>query len=354
SPENKRLLQAASVLGKDVPFALLKAIVEEPENELRRGLATLQASEFLYEARLFPDLEYTFKHALTHEVAYGGLLQERRRALHARIVEAIETLHRDRLGEHIERLAYHALQGELRDKAVDYLRQAGLKAAARSALADGRLWFEQALATLEALPKNQSTQEQAFEIRLELRPALSLLGEVRVMLARLREAASLAEQLNDDHGRSRVGALMAVTYAQMGELDEALVSGRRAREIAGRLGDLRLRILSTTYLELTHYFRADYERVTELASENLAALPADWVSEFFGLAAPPSVNDRTWLVMSLAQLGKFPEAAKHEGELIRLAEPTQHAYTVGLAYFAAALFNCLKGDWTKTRLLIEH
>ena len=172
-PEDKRLLQVASVVGKDVPFALLQAIAELPDEALRRGLDHLQAAEFLYEVGLFPDLEYSFKHALTHEVTYGGLLQERRRELHARIVDAIETLHRDRLGGEIERLAHHALRGELREKAVHYLRQAGLKAAARSALQDARGWFEQALGVLEALPESPSTLEQAFEIRLELRPVLT-------------------------------------------------------------------------------------------------------------------------------------------------------------------------------------
>ena len=165
-------MQTASVIGKDVPFALLQAIAELPDEALRRGLDHLQAAEFLYETGLYPDLEYSFKHALTHEVTYGGLLQERRRELHARIVDAIETLHGDRLGEQIERLAHHALRGELREKAVHYLRQAGLKAAARSALQDARAWFEQALGVLEALPESPSTLEQAFEIRLELRPVL--------------------------------------------------------------------------------------------------------------------------------------------------------------------------------------
>ena len=89
-PEAKRLLQTASVIGTEVSFPLLTAIADLPDTELHRHLAHLQAAEFLYETRLFPELEYTFKHALTHEVAYGSLLQERRRALHARIVEALE------------------------------------------------------------------------------------------------------------------------------------------------------------------------------------------------------------------------------------------------------------------------
>src|SRR5205809_5902140 len=120
TPEEKRLLQTAAVIGKDVPFALLQAIAGAPEDALRRSLANLQASEFLYESRLFPDLEYTFKHALTHEVAYGSLLQERRRALHARIVEAIEHFGSARLSEHVEQLAHHALHREVSDKARTY------------------------------------------------------------------------------------------------------------------------------------------------------------------------------------------------------------------------------------------
>jgi predicted ATPase len=83
---------------------------------------------FLYEARLFPQVEYTFKHALTHEVTYGGLLRDPRREVHARIVNAIEALHGDRLGEQIERLAHHAFHGELWEAAVQYAREAGMRA----------------------------------------------------------------------------------------------------------------------------------------------------------------------------------------------------------------------------------
>src|SRR5262245_21645581 len=353
-PEDKRLLQTASVVGKNVSLALLQAIAELPEEPLHCGLDRLQAAEFLYETGLFPDVVYSFKHALTHDVTYGGLLQERRRELHARIVDAIETLHRDRLDEQIERLAHHAVRGELRDKAVQYLRQAGHKAAARSALQDAQAWFEQALSVLDVLPENQATLEQGVEIRIELRPVQNLLGEVRRSLERLREAETLAAKLNDDRRRGRVYAFMTTTLSHLGELDEALVAGTQALEIAGRLGDLKLRLLTTIYLEQAHYHRCDYERVVELATDNLAALPAAWIYESFGSATPISIFDRYWLVRGLAELGRFAEAAQYAAETFRLAEPIHHAYTVGTAHFTAGWLHLLKGDWAQARSLIEH
>ena len=354
STEDKRLLQAAAVIGTDVPFALLLAVAELPEEDLRRGLGHLQAAEFLYETRLFPDLEYTFKHALTHEVTYGGLLQERRRDLHARLVVAIETLHRDRLGEQIERLAHHALRGEVWEKALPYLRQAGLKAAGRSALPEAREWLEQALEVLGALPETPSTQAQGFDIRLELRPLLGQLGEYRQVMERLREAEAIAEALNDDRRRGRVCAVMTNAHSQLGELDEALAFGTRALAIATRGGDLSLRLLTTTYLEQAHYFRGEYRRAVELATDNLAALPPGSDYEAFGAAMPLAIYDRYLLVRSLAQLGRFAEATRYEGEALRLAEPTRHAYPVGMAHLAASWLHLLVGDWARAGSLAEH
>ena len=88
----KHVLQSASVIGKDVPLPVLEAIADLPGEPLRAALGQLQAGELLHEASFFPEVEYTFKHALTHEVAYGSLLHETRRALHARIVEVTEAL----------------------------------------------------------------------------------------------------------------------------------------------------------------------------------------------------------------------------------------------------------------------
>jgi class 3 adenylate cyclase/tetratricopeptide (TPR) repeat protein len=352
-PAEKRLLEEAAVIGHDVPFTPLHAICGLTEDRLRGLLDNLQAAEFLYATQILPDLQYTFKHSLTHDVTYSGILHERRRDIHARIVDAIEQLYADRLGEQVERLAHHAMRGEKREKAVHYLWQAGGKAAARSALSEARAWFEQALGVLDALPESRAALEQAFEIRLELRRVLRQLGEGRQMLDQLREAESLAERLEDDRRLGQVCALMTTVHSTLDELDEALVTGTRALEIAGRLGDLRLRIVATSHLEQAYYYRGEYEHTVESVSDNLAALPADWVNENFGMAPLPSVFGRAHLIMSLAELGRFTEAAKYEVEAIRLTEPSKHLFTIGWVHFAASMLHLLKGDWAKAVSRVE-
>ena len=350
----KRLLHEAAVIGPDVPFALLHAISGLTEDQLRGLLNNLQAAEFLYPTQLFPDLQYRFKHALTHDVTYRGVLNERRRDIHVRIVDAIETLYQDRLGEHVELLAHHAVRAQLQEKAVPYLRQAGRKATGRAALSDARTWLEQALDVLRVLPESQAALEQAFEVRLELRSVLRQLGEVRRMLDHLREAEAVAERLKDDRRRGRVCAIMTTVLSTLDELDEALATGTRAVEISQRVGDLSLSVVTKSCLEEAYYYRGEYEHVVEIAVENLAALPTEWAHEYFGLAVPPSVFGRAWLIMSLAELGRFAEAAKYEAEATRLAAPTEHAHTIGWAHLAASMLHLFKGDWGKARSLVEH
>ncbi len=206
-------MQVASVIGMDVPFALLQAIAELPDEALHRGLDHLQAAEFLLRDWAVSGSRYVFKHALTHEVAYGGLLPERRREMHARIVEAIETLYRDRLAEQIERLAHHTVQGEFKETAVHYLRQAGLKPT-------------RAIGALQRLGpgsrKRSSFSERspkpvhagvAFDIRLELRPVLVSARRNPVGAPAPAQAEALAQRWNDDSRRGRVCAFMTTSLA---------------------------------------------------------------------------------------------------------------------------------------------
>jgi predicted ATPase len=240
SPEDKRLLQTAAVIGHEVPFPLLQAIGEVPEEALHRGLDHLQAAELFYETRLFPEREYTFKHALTHEVAYGGLLQERRRVLHGRIVEVLEALAAERLAEQVDRLAHHALRGEVWDKAVTYCQQAGARTWDRAAFREAVAAFEQALQALAHLPESGDTRVLALELRLALVRPLSALGEHGRQLALLGEAEALARVLDDRARLGRVLATIAHMLTVTGDPDGAIAVGRQAPRTRGRARRERL------------------------------------------------------------------------------------------------------------------
>jgi class 3 adenylate cyclase/tetratricopeptide (TPR) repeat protein len=353
-PEEKRLLQIAAVIGTEVPFGLLQAIGELSEAELRRGLGHLQAAEFLYETRLFPDLAYTFKHALTHEVAYGTLLQERRRTLHARIVAASERLYADRLAEQAERLAQHAVRGEVWEKAVAYCRQAGLKAFARLALRDAVACFEQALAALTQLPESQATQAQAIDLRLDLRNACWSLGEVRQTLDYLREAATLATALDDQPRLGRVSAYMCRYFRGMGEHDSAVASGQHALAIADTLGDFALQIIAHFFLGIAYHARGDYPQAIELLRSNVGSLVGDRMREHFGQAGLPAVLSRTYLARCLAELGAFPEGIAHAEDAVRIAEAVDHSPSLLLASLGVGLLALRQGDLSRAIPALER
>jgi class 3 adenylate cyclase/tetratricopeptide (TPR) repeat protein len=353
STEDKRLLQVAAVFGKRVPLSLLRAVAELTDEALRGALDRLQAAEFVYETGLFSDLEFSFNHALTQDVAYGSMLQERRRELHARIVDVIETLHQDRLGEQIELLAHHALRGELREKAVSYLFQAGLKAGRHSAPRTAADCYDQALLVLEALPDSQYKLEQSFDIRIQLRGALTNLLETRKALQCLRMAEPLAEKLNDEGKRGRVCADMCLMNCLHGELDEALANGTRALAIAERIGDASLRFITGIYIAQVHWNRGEYDRVVELATGSLAVVPAGKVS-YVATAPPGPIWGQGYLVRSLSELGRFVEADSHVQEAFRRVEPIHHAFAVGMVHLTAGLRLLVKGDWVQARPLVER
>src|SRR5262245_56744649 len=250
-PEEKRLLQTAAVIGTEVPLPLLQAIADVSEEALHRGLAHLQAAEFLYETHLFPEPEYTFKHALTHEVAYGSLLLERRRGLHAHLVASIKALAPARGTEgasetkgrpagrqspdQVERLAHHALRGEVWDKAVTYCRQAGTRAYDRAAFREAVAAFEQALQALAHVPEDGDTRVLAIDHRRVLGNALTQLGEHGRHLALLGEAETLARALDDRVRLGRVLASRALGLMITADLDGAIAAGQQALDLAIKL-----------------------------------------------------------------------------------------------------------------------
>jgi class 3 adenylate cyclase/tetratricopeptide (TPR) repeat protein len=341
-PEDKRLLQAASVIGKDVPHRLLQAITELPEEVLQQGLRRLQVAEFLYETSLFPDVEYTFKHALTHEVAYGSLLQERRRGLHKQIMEAIEASYPDRLAEQVERLAHHALRGEAWEKAVAYLRQAGAKADARSAHREAAGYFEQALGALGHLPETRHTWERAFDLHIQVRSALRPLAQFERLLQHLQDAEALAEALKDDRRVGQVSAAMANYHWMRSDYQSALQSAQRALVAARE--ELPLQVQATFRLGHAYHALGDYWGAASRFRTCVELSHTDIPREQVGLTGLVAVTSRAWLTMSLAELGEIAEGAAQGEEALRLSEASDSAFSQILAYLGIGRLYLSAGD----------
>jgi class 3 adenylate cyclase len=350
----KQVAQIGAAIGREFSHTLIAAVSSLPPMDLDAALERLTASGLISRRGTSPDATYAFKHALVQDAAYATMLKSRRRQLHADIANVLV----ERLAATVERLpevvAHHFTEAGFASEAIDFWLKAGRLAHARWALREAVEFFERALEVLATLPESRSTLEQGFDIRLDLRQLLVRLGEVGRALERLREAGTLAERMNDDRRRGRVCAVMTSMHGGLGELDDGLASGARALQIAGRLEDLRLRILATSFLSQVRFFRGDHAQVVDLTTDNLSALPADWALENFGIAAPPSVHDRGYLIMSLAELGRFAEAAGPAAEAIRLVAPLLDAYAVGWAHLTDGTVHLLRGDWAQARPGFEH
>jgi predicted ATPase len=257
----------------------------------------------LYETCLFPALAYAFKHALTHEVAYTSLLRERRRVLHARVVEALEALAPEWTAAQVERLAHHALRGGVWDKAVTYCQQAGARDQDRAAFREAVTFFEQALQALAHLPEDGDTRELALELRIALyRPLIALLEYGRC-LALLHEAEALARALDDRARLVRVLARMASTLRIMGDREGAMAAGQQTLELATALGEHALQMQASHHLGAACYFFGDFGRAAELQRWNVEA--ADRESD--GLSTGLRITSRGWLARTLSELGAFAE-----------------------------------------------
>ncbi len=352
--EERTLLQMAAVIGKDVRLALLEDIADAAPGALRGTLAHLQAAEFLYEISLFPDVEYTFKHALTHEVAYGSLLQSRRRALHARVQNAIERLYRDRLAEHLDALAHHALRGECWSEAVAYLRQAGARALARSAHREAAAAFEEALAALQHLPESRATVEQAVDLRFELRQALQTLGEHQRVLDYLQEAETLAARCDDQRRLGWVSVYLTQYFGWNGEAERAAEAGQRALAIGSTLGDFGLRVVANFCLAQASFTSGDYRATKDHCRRNIDALAGDFLRERFGLTGLPSVLSFAYLARCAAELGEFAEGIGYASEAIKIAESVGQPYSLVVACTEMARLNITRGDIDRAAPVAER
>jgi predicted ATPase len=266
--DHKRLLQIASVIGKEVAHELLQVVAELPDEVLRQGLADLQIGEFLYETQLFPELVYTFKHALTLEVTYKSLPLDARRSHHERIGRALESASLGRFDEKSEILSHHYRQAGNDEKALEYLLRAARRATTRFTSTEALDHCAAVVDCLNRLPKTEERERQRVDVLLAEAEMLWFRGRYEQALGRLQQAQAIAERLHDDerlaHVHFRSGWLV---YDQL-ELDRAFNHHQECLRLCQHLGCLQS--MRRVYWGLAQSCRGSSQDVSERRAKAIA------------------------------------------------------------------------------------
>jgi len=328
----KSLLQRASVIGKDFRLALLESIADLPTTAIGQTLRSLQRAEFLFERVSFPDPVYSFKHALTHEVAYGSLLHDQAKRLHAEIVSAIELLYANTLGDQAEALAHHAVLGEVWPKAVDYLRQAGAAAFARGSIEESLGRYEKALGLADQLEPSTDNIGRRIDVRLDLHVPLIVLGQVSRLIELHRESERLARELDDSPRLGRLLCRMS-QYAWMeGRFKDGLERAQQALDIAGALGDAEIGTLATYALGLNHCLLGAYGPAIDLFQRIVDGPDAERAKRLLAVTVPAYVGAAGWLGYSLTLTGAVDRALLYTDRAAQVADESDHPQAQAIAY----------------------
>jgi class 3 adenylate cyclase/tetratricopeptide (TPR) repeat protein len=296
----KRIIQVASVIGREFAFRLL-AQINGMREELTTSLLQLQGLDFIYEKQLFPELEYIFKHALTQEVAYNSLLLKRRRELHGKIGEATEQVYADRLAEYYELLAYHYVHSDNRAKAVGYLDLANKKAASANAMEDAKGYFDKAMELLDALPDNENNRKQRVSLLVNQDKVFFGLVRVSEYYDLLVRHEPTATHLDDVGLRGQFCAVLGYCELTLGYLDQAIKTSTKAARLCEAAGNREATGYAIYISAFAHFLRADYERVLELMEEALRVTAE--------ISLPRARLRAYWIgCLALSRLGRWEEA----------------------------------------------
>src|SRR3984893_12359903 len=325
----KDLLQALAIMGKEFRLGLVKRVVGKPDAELQRMLSDLQLGEFIYEQPAFPDVEYTFKHALTQEVAYNSVLVERRKLLHERAGQALEAMFAEQLDDHLSELASHYRRSDNVAKAVEYLRLAAEQAVERSAYAEAAADLKAAITLVGALPEGPD------RLRVEL--ALHITeGSVATVLHGIgspeRERAfervcEISERLRDTTSLLRGSILLSFIYTARGEPLRAREICSRHLELAEQSGAVEILAPAHWLIEISTLFSGDLKGALRLSRE--------WMERFeaapegaFPINMSVTVSQHCSLAVHLQ--GGILEALKLGQESLGRARALNHQFTLGM------------------------
>jgi class 3 adenylate cyclase/tetratricopeptide (TPR) repeat protein len=333
SREDKSLLQAASVVGRYVLVGVLALVIDKPAPDVQSRLESLQRSEFLIETISSPQ-EFTFNHALTHDVAYAGLLHDRRKMLHAATLSAMERVFENRLTEHVEALARHAMAGENWPKAANYLRQAGTAAAMRSNYSDAAAWHRMALEACSHLGNEANVLALAIDIRFELYNALLALGDHAPIFEVLNKAEQLAESLGDARRLSRIHGYLAMSMWWIGDYPRAIELATRAISTAQELRRPGLEGIALVALGWAHHSLGHFDQALVSLARVLELARAE-PDRFAGRRGSPplTVMAMVWLATLKGEQGDFDAGHQFAGDAVRMAEDANHPWSRAAAYF---------------------
>jgi DNA-binding SARP family transcriptional activator len=263
----RTLVSVAAAIGREFDFRVLQHAADITERDAAEGVEELVRRRIL---RPVGDV-FDFVHERIRDVAYGQLLPPQRRVLHAAVGRAIEDVHAGDLDAHLVALGAHYREGEVWDKAVEFLRRAGAQMIGRSAHRDAVSVYEQARAALARLPKTDAALATALELSFDLRTALQGLAAFDRILEELQEAERLARAIGDDRRLGQVFVYLTNHHYWTGALDRAVDYGEQALAIGVALDDFAIRVVAAQYLGLAHHARGDYRRGRELLEPAVGA-----------------------------------------------------------------------------------
>jgi class 3 adenylate cyclase/tetratricopeptide (TPR) repeat protein len=327
----KELLQTLAVLGREFSTGLLKRVVGGSNDQLERMLSALQLAEFIYEQPATGDIEYTFKHALTQEVAYNSMLTERRRLLHERAAREIEALFDGRLEDHLAELSHHYDRGGNIGKAVDYLSRAARRAVEQSAYSEAVARLTRALELVGQLPEGVDRARQELDLAITLAWSLYIARGPRVpereqALLRARE---LSERLGDD--RKLMEVELALALFRFNQRDF-----RAAQEMAERVAVLAQQVEAPVMLAGAH---SVIGAVHATCGQIVEARPhLETAIEFFGPGPFHSFAELLYgqiaagiRLMTLLMLGYPTTALEASAKLLAVARKLSDPVSLGYA-----------------------